>query len=66
MGILAASDASTISGLLDLATQLLTWTITSMTSIVNFITSNPIILIMAIIMFVGFAVGMLFRIWHSV
>lgn len=59
-------DGSTVTGILSMATELLTWLITSMTSIITFITANPIIFLMCVIMLVGLAVGMLFRIWHSV
>ena len=60
------ASASTVSGLLDLATDLLTWLITSMGSLITFITGQPIILMMMIITLVGLVVGYLFRIWHSV
>ena len=63
--LLATADASTVSGLLDLAGQLFTWLITQMTSLVEFITSNPIILIGMIIGLAGLVVGMFMRIWHS-
>lgn len=66
MGIALSSDASTLSGLLELATQVVTWLVTTMGSYLNFITNNPIILLMAIIMIAGLGIGMLFRIWHSV
>lgn len=65
MGIIATS-ASTVSGLLALATELVTWLIATMGSYLTFITENPIILIMFIIMIAGLGVGMLFRVWHSV
>lgn len=58
--------ASTVSGLLDLATDLLTWLIASMGDLITFITGQPIILMMMIITLVGLVVGYLFRIWHSV
>lgn len=60
------ATASTVSGLLSMATELLTWLITSMTSLISFITDNPIILMMMLITLVGLVVGYLFRIWHSV
>lgn len=58
--------ASTVSGLLSLATELLTWLIDSMGDLITFITGQPIILMMMIITLVGLVVGYLFRIWHSV
>lgn len=66
MGILVSSNASTVTGLLNIATELLTWLITSMGSLVTFITGNSIILLMMVITLVGLVCGYLFRIWHSV
>lgn len=66
MGVLATADASTVSGILSLATELLTWLISSMGSLITFITGNPIILMMMLITLVGLVCGYLFRIWHSV
>ena len=63
--VLASSDASTISGILELAGQLVTWLITQMGAMITFITGQPIILIGMIIGLSGLVVGMLFRIWHS-
>ena len=60
------TDASTIGGLLEMATSVVTWLVTTMGSYLKFVTDNPVILIMAIIMLAGLGVGMLFRIWHSV
>lgn len=65
----AASGGSTSSGsltaILQAATELLTWFVTSMGSFLNFVTSNPVVLMMFLILLVGSAVGMLMRIWHS-
>lgn len=66
MDLALVLTASTMGGLLELATELVTWLITTMGSYLTFITTNPIILIMFIIMIAGLGVGMLFRIWHSV
>lgn len=66
MLFVTAAEASTVKGLLSLATELLTWLITSMTALISFITDNPIILMMMLITLVGLVVGYLFRIWHSV
>lgn len=66
MGIIATADTSTLGGLLSLATELVTWLITTMGSYLTFITENPIIFVMFIIMIAGLGVGMLFRIWHGV
>lgn len=65
-GLLATSDAGTVTGLLKIATELLTWLVTSMGTLITFITGNPIILMMMVITLVGLVVGYLFRIWHSV
>lgn len=55
-----------MSNILALATELVTWVITQMGSFLTFITGNPIILMLFIMSIVGFAVGMLMRIWRSV
>lgn len=59
-------DGTTITGLLSLATELVNWLVTTMGAYLTFITSNPIILIMFVVMIAGLGIGMLFRIWHSV
>lgn len=64
--MLGLLGASTVTGLLDIATSLLTWLITSMTAVITFMTGHPIILLMMVITLVGLVVGYLFRIWHSV
>lgn len=62
---LSSSSAGDLSSILASATQLLTWFISSMGSILTFIIDNPVCLILFLILIVGSAVGMLFRIWHS-
>lgn len=63
--LLTGSDAGSLASILSAATQMLTWFITSMGSILNFIIDNPVCLMLFLILIVGSAVGMLFRIWHS-
>lgn len=67
-GVLASGTTtpSTVDGLLKIGTDLLTWLIASMGKVIDFMTSNPIILLMMVITLVGLVVGYLFRIWHSV
>lgn len=57
---------TSLTAILALATELLTWTITSMTSYLTFIEAHPLVLVMFIVVIVGFAWGMLSRIWRSV
>lgn len=64
--VLLTADASTMTGLLSMGGEVVTWLVTQMGAFLTFITSNPIILLGAIIMLAGLGVGMLFRIWHSV
>ena len=59
-------NASTMTGLLNMGTEVVEWLVSQMGAYLTFITSNPIILLGAIIMIAGLGVGMLFRIWHSV
>lgn len=50
-----------MSAILATATELLTWCLTSMGSIISTITSNPILLVGFLITFVSFAFGLVFR-----
>lgn len=58
--------ATTISGVLEMATSLVTWIITQMGSFLDFITDNPIVLILFLIGLAGTGIGFLMRIWRSV
>ena len=48
-------DNGTLAGLLQSATQVLTWFITSMGSILDFILDNPAVLLLFLILLVGAA-----------
>lgn len=61
-----SSGNTSMSNVLSMATELMTWVITQMSSILTFITSNTLILVFFIMTICGFAVGMLMRIWRSV
>lgn len=54
-----------LANILSAATELVTWIITSIGSFLTFIISNPVILVLFLMMLVSFAVGILFRIWRS-
>ena len=62
---LTTSDASSIDGLLELATKLGTWLISSATSWLGFVTDNPIVLIGFMLTLAGAGIGFLIRIWKS-
>lgn len=47
-------------------TPVLTWIITSLTSLVTWITSTNLVMAVASIFFVGAVVGMFMRIYHSI
>lgn len=61
----SSANSGSLSSILEAATSLLTWFITSMGKILNFVTDNPVVLMMFLILLVGSAVAMLMRIWHS-
>lgn len=65
MLLTGSAGNDTLSGLLSSATEVLTWFITSMGSLLTFVISHPVILMMFLILLSGSVVGMLFRIWHS-
>lgn len=60
-----SSSSGSLADLLSAATTLLEWFITSMGKVLNFIVTNPVCLMMFLILLVGSSVAMLFRIWHS-
>lgn len=64
-GMLMSSTASSLTGLLADATEMFTWFITSMTSLVTFIIGNPIVMAGFLILLSGAVVGMFMRIWKS-
>lgn len=63
--IAASSTPSSLTGLLSDATEMFTWFITSMTSLVTFIIANPIVMAGFLILLTGAVVGMFMRIWKS-
>lgn len=65
MIVASAASNTGLTALLTSATELLTWFISSMGSLITFILAQPAILMMFLILLVGSVVGMLFRVWHS-
>lgn len=65
--VLAASATPTpsLSSITDGATSLLTWAITSFTSIVTWMLGNPLALTFIAMFVVGFAVALLVRVLRS-
>lgn len=59
------SSAGSLTSILASSTEMLSWFLTSMKSILDFIIANPVCLMLFLILICGSAVGMLFRIWHS-
>lgn len=66
MMLLSAGSGESLTSVLTMATELLTWLITSMGSVVSFIFAHPLILVMFLIMLCGAVLGFFFRIFHSV
>lgn len=56
---------SSLSAILSVATEFVTWVIATMTSYLTFVTSNSVILVFFIITIAGAGIGFLMRIWHS-
>lgn len=59
------SNDGTLSNILSAATDLVGWIFTTLATIVNFVVSNPVVLVLFLMMLVSFAVGIFFRIWRS-
>ena len=63
--LMTGETTSTLAGILSMGTDVVSWFITTMTSYLGFITGNPIILVMFLLLLAGAGIGFLFRIWHS-
>lgn len=61
----AETTPGSLKAILDAATDLVTWIVATLGSFLTFITQNPVILVLFLMMLVSFAVGILFRIWRS-
>lgn len=62
----ASGSTTTIDGVTGGATALLTWALSSFTSIVQWVLGNPLALTIAVMFVVGFAVSLLIRVLHSI
>lgn len=62
----ASSSTTSIEGVTGGATSLLTWALSSFTSIVQWVLGNPLALTIAVMFVVGFAVSLLIRVLHSI
>ena len=63
--VLGTSTTSSLTDILSDATLMFQWFVTSMGSLITFITSNPIILVSFLILLSGAVIGMFMRIWKS-
>lgn len=66
-GILLSSGGSTsgISPITTAGTELLTWVVTSMTSLWGFIIANPLLATLCSMLLISFAAGLFFRFARS-
>lgn len=60
--LLSSSGATTIDTITTPATSLVTWVVSAMTSLFGWVTSTPYTLLLACMLVVGFAVGLMTRI----
>lgn len=63
--VLATSTPGSFSDILANATEVFTWFITSMGSLVTFVLAHPIVLMMFMILLSGSVIGMFMRLWKS-
>lgn len=62
----SSSSSGSLTSILSAATELVTWMIVQMGSYLNFVTSNPVVLIMFLILLAGTGMAFLLRLWNSV
>lgn len=61
MKVLLSSDPGSLDLLLQAATQIVTWLISTMTAFVTFVVTHPVVLMMFLVILISFAVGLLIR-----
>ena len=59
------TSAGSFTNILADATEVFTWFITSMGSLITFILANPLILMMFMILLTGSVIAMFLRLWKS-
>lgn len=60
-----SAGGDTFADILQNATSVFTWFITSMGSLVTFILAHPLVLMMFMILLSGSVIGMFMRLWKS-
>lgn len=65
MGVLLSSGSSGIGPITTAGTELLTWCVTSMTSLWAFIIANPLLAAICAMILISFAVGLFLRFSRS-
>lgn len=59
------TSSGSFTNILSDATEVFTWFITSMGSLITFILANPLILMMFMILLTGSVIAMFLRLWKS-
>ena len=62
----SSSSSGSLTSILSAGTEVVTWMIVQMGAYLKFITDNPLVLIMFIILLAGSGIGFLMRLWNSV
>lgn len=61
----STSSSGSLTSILSSATELVTWMITQMGAYLKFVTDNPVVLIMFLILLAGAGMAFLLRLWKS-
>lgn len=62
----STTSSGSLTSILSAATEVVTWMIVQMGAYLKFITDNPLVLIMFIILLAGSGIGFFLRLWKSV
>lgn len=65
MGNVLLSSTSTITPITTAATDLLTWVVSAMTSLWDFIVANPLLVVLCAMLLISFGAGLFFRFVRS-
>lgn len=61
----STSSSGSLTSILSSAAELVTWMITQMGAYLKFVTDNPVVLIMFLILLAGSGMAFLLRLWKS-
>lgn len=61
----SGGGSGSISDITTLGTSLVTWIVSTMTTLIGFITSNDVMMVLFVMVIISFAIGVMRRLWRT-